>query len=519
MGNGPSLYEHENLQGSRIQAAFNQTFAQQPGVLEVREWPDLRNQGFNDVGSSLIVPDGYRVDLFEHVDFAGQKLSLGPGTYNTLPNGWNDMVSSMRFTWAPQTNATVTSMAGTWYVDISKIDPQASPAVRSLNIRPMAEGPLLESADPALTPIVGQYITFDPASGLTGLNALAAMGSSYYTATKPGARLSTSFMDPSTVVIYIGTPMLGYSGTELPYLTLSRTMALTTPGNVYLHTPTMAPAVTAPTPLAPAPTPLAPVPVAPAVVSPDLLRPNFVFHPKMDSYGGDLKPDVTNYKNQPAEIYRACVERPGCVGFNTNGYLKEKIEPQLYQWTEDPTVGLVTFDPELKTYTGLRHELLSDNSQFLTAVRTNLQNAYAQKNPPPVTRPSIRGVAMMGSLTDEIRQYHTGLNSYIKKTVDDALAYLKAEPVKSIELAQKLGFAKAASDDPQAPKIDVTPGLTTWVQQLAQAHQAMPTAAKVGAQVTQFSRNNGQLVLGLLLLAGAGVGGWYLWRQKKRRQE
>jgi hypothetical protein len=260
--------------------------------------------------------------------------------------------------------------------------------------------------------------------------------------------------------------------------------------------------------------PIAPAPVVPtavpAVVSPDLLRPNFVFHPKMDSYGGDLKPDVTSYKNQPAEIYRACVERPGCIGFNTNGYLKQKIEPQLYQWTEDPTVGLVTFDPELKTYTGLRHELLSDNSQFLPAVRTNLQNAYVQEN--------IQSVRQRRT-SAEMRQFRGNMDAYVTKTVNDALAYLKAEPVKSIELAQKLGFAKAASDDPQAPKIDVTPGLTTWVRQLAEAHQTMPTAAKVGAQVTQFSRNNGQLVLGLLLLAGAGVGGWYLWRQRKRNTE
>jgi hypothetical protein len=75
--------------------------------------PDLTNnplkaysikwESWNDNISSLIVPTGWTVTLYEHVSYGGRSMKIdGPSVVDDLPSlGWNDTVSSIRVTKAP----------------------------------------------------------------------------------------------------------------------------------------------------------------------------------------------------------------------------------------------------------------------------------------------------------------------------------------------------------------------------------------------------------------------------------
>lgn len=93
MGQGPSLFEHYNFNGKKLQASVGDWQGK-----DTVSYPNFVNLGWNDVASSLQVPDGYYVDLYEHVDYAGDVKRFGPGDYPNFGNlGWNDKASSAVF--------------------------------------------------------------------------------------------------------------------------------------------------------------------------------------------------------------------------------------------------------------------------------------------------------------------------------------------------------------------------------------------------------------------------------------
>ena len=71
----------------------------------------------------------------------------------------------------------------------------------------------------------------------------------------------------------------------------------------------------------------------------DTKRYGFTFTPMMDSIGNDYK----NMTSSPLdEVATACRYDRRCDGFNTNGFLKDKLQPisSLNRWTDNPCQGL-----------------------------------------------------------------------------------------------------------------------------------------------------------------------------------
>lgn len=65
---------------------------------------------------------------------------------------------------------------------------------------------------------------------------------------------------------------------------------------------------------------------------------SFIFKPHFDSNGNDIK-KVTG---SIGEMTTACMADSNCKGFNTSGWLKNKIKPENEwgRWTNDPQQGL-----------------------------------------------------------------------------------------------------------------------------------------------------------------------------------
>ena len=57
--------------------------------------PNLVKVGFNDKASSIIISKGDWA-LYEHVDYKGKKIILGPGKYDNLHTLGNDILSSIK---------------------------------------------------------------------------------------------------------------------------------------------------------------------------------------------------------------------------------------------------------------------------------------------------------------------------------------------------------------------------------------------------------------------------------------
>ncbi len=77
-----TLFEHNNFHGHRFRVE---------GSVD-----DLRNAGFNDAASSIIVESG-TWQVCEDVNFQGRCVTLRPGEYASLaPMGMNDRISSVR---------------------------------------------------------------------------------------------------------------------------------------------------------------------------------------------------------------------------------------------------------------------------------------------------------------------------------------------------------------------------------------------------------------------------------------
>ena len=65
---------------------------------------------------------------------------------------------------------------------------------------------------------------------------------------------------------------------------------------------------------------------------------NYVFTQGMDSNLGDIK----NVPGQTVDqLKRLCDTTMGCLGFNTNGWIKNQLSPQAQwvRWTDDPAKG------------------------------------------------------------------------------------------------------------------------------------------------------------------------------------
>lgn len=94
--NNPVLFADDNFRGVQLDVS--------------RQARDIHQHNFGDKASSVCVPRGWRVVLFEHKDFRGRSLSLtGPVNIRDMkrdrPSGrdWGDKISSMRVTQPPGT--------------------------------------------------------------------------------------------------------------------------------------------------------------------------------------------------------------------------------------------------------------------------------------------------------------------------------------------------------------------------------------------------------------------------------
>jgi len=77
-------------------------------------------------------------------------------------------------------------------------------------------------------------------------------------------------------------------------------------------------------------------PDIPVVVAPP--QPIYDFHPFMDSGGND----ITNITGDVPQLQDWCTARPECLGFNTNGWMKNAISSQSTwsRWTDDSLKGM-----------------------------------------------------------------------------------------------------------------------------------------------------------------------------------
>ena len=75
--------------------------------------------------------------------------------------------------------------------------------------------------------------------------------------------------------------------------------------------------------------------------------PVYKFYPGKDSWNGDLK-HMPSLANKPNQLKQTCNTLDGCKGFNTNGWLKNRIKPQneWKTWTSNPNKGLYVKQPE-----------------------------------------------------------------------------------------------------------------------------------------------------------------------------
>lgn len=126
--------------------------------------------------------------------------------------------------------------------------------------------------------------------------------------------------------------------TPVPHASTSAPPAVTT-AQPTVTTPTATappPAVSTP-PVSTPPVTTAPAPAPAPAPSPR----SYVFHPMMDSGGNDIA-NATDLANNVPSLKSKCDQTPKCIAFNTNGWLKEKVEsPSTWsQWTSDPDKGL-----------------------------------------------------------------------------------------------------------------------------------------------------------------------------------
>jgi hypothetical protein len=78
---------------------------------------------------------------------------------------------------------------------------------------------------------------------------------------------------------------------------------------------------------------------------------NYVFYPGKDSGGNDIKQSAADANNVD-KLKATCDNTGGCVGFNTNGWLKHTIKPQASwtTWTTDPNKGMWTLAEQFEQH-------------------------------------------------------------------------------------------------------------------------------------------------------------------------
>ncbi len=69
--------------------------------------------------------------------------------------------------------------------------------------------------------------------------------------------------------------------------------------------------------------------------------PTYRFVQGMDSGGNDIML-ATGLANNVEGLKQKCNETPGCIAFNTNGWIKKVVNPESTwsRWTTDPTKGM-----------------------------------------------------------------------------------------------------------------------------------------------------------------------------------
>ncbi|MGQ9638619.1 MAG: Ser-Thr-rich GPI-anchored membrane family protein [Thermodesulfobacteriota bacterium] len=81
----PVLYEHANFGGKPLPLRTK-------GVYYLR---NLATYGFNDIASSIWIPNGWTVEMYEHAEFKGASLRKTGPVSNLHPEGWGDRISSV----------------------------------------------------------------------------------------------------------------------------------------------------------------------------------------------------------------------------------------------------------------------------------------------------------------------------------------------------------------------------------------------------------------------------------------
>ena len=75
------IYQHVSMKGQTLVAT--------------KDIPNLKAVGFNDKASSCIISKGEWA-FYEHVNYEGKKITLGPGNYTNLYTLGNDTLSSVK---------------------------------------------------------------------------------------------------------------------------------------------------------------------------------------------------------------------------------------------------------------------------------------------------------------------------------------------------------------------------------------------------------------------------------------
>lgn len=77
------MYQHLDFEG--------RTFVAEADV----PYPSL-GEGWNDVVSSVRVPRGCRLAIYQDYDFRGAARTISPGSYRSVGDSWNDEISSVQ---------------------------------------------------------------------------------------------------------------------------------------------------------------------------------------------------------------------------------------------------------------------------------------------------------------------------------------------------------------------------------------------------------------------------------------
>lgn len=81
----PVLYEHANFGGKPLPLRTK-------GVYYLR---NLATYGFNDIASSIWIPNGWIIEMYEHAEFKGASLRKTGPVNNLHSEGWGDRISSV----------------------------------------------------------------------------------------------------------------------------------------------------------------------------------------------------------------------------------------------------------------------------------------------------------------------------------------------------------------------------------------------------------------------------------------